>query len=680
MSYVTSTLRTNKIRGGTGGILLAVTFASSERLAAMNIRLALTVFLTGILIACTAVHAQTAETIYTNARVYTVNAKQLWAQAFAIKDGKFIKVGSVAEVSKYRGAQSKIVDLGGRLVLPGFVDEHIHIDMVAENRMNVTFDPTQSYEKFVATIKQFLSKNPKSKWVYGGNLDWLQPNNGLIVAFGKPSNKAILDEIVDDRPAFFWDIGGHAALVNSKLLEVYGITKDTGPPEGGAYDKDENGELTGVLRETAAIALWEEFNRNRPTIEDIAVKGVKPVIADLNRLGITSLTDAGTREFYVSAYGLLDKRGELNMRIAAYITDPSDWKSAPMKRGAADAIANMDRYKTNRVEIIGVKYIMDGSAGGKTLVLVDPYEGTDYRGPWRNPPDDFLRKIVAYDKQGLTVKTHAVGDGAIRLVLDGIERTRKNGSKLRHSIAHSGFVNPQDLPRYGKLNAVAELSPYFWFPTPAIKVIEEELGPKRLRWAWPVKSLIDSKTPYSFGSDWPVTEPNPWPAIEALVTRRVPGKSGGAAFNSEHGITLEQAIYGFTMGGAQAQYREKSIGSIEEGKLADFIVLDQNIFEVPITAVHKTKVLRTVLEGQKVYQHGESPPSVAPPDAALREPPGREWYEGEERDKPPKSLQRKSQLRFPLRDLRYAWKSGHFGANHRCSLHRGMYRTVRIFD
>lgn len=417
-----------------------------------------------------------------------------------------------------------------------------------------------------------------------------------------PSHYSTLDAIVTDRPAFFWDIGGHAALVNSKLLEVYGITKDTEPPEGGAYDKDENGELTGVLRETAAIQLWEAFNEDRLELEDIAYEGVVPVIEQLNSYGITSYSDTGTREFYVTAYGLLDKAGDLNARVFAYITDSSDWKSEVMKKAAEWAIANYETYTTPRVKIGGVKYVLDGSAGGRTLVLTQPYVGTDYLGPWRNPPEDFLEKIVAYDKEGLTVKTHAVGDGAIRLVLDGIELTRENGSTLRHSVVHSAFVNPADLDRYAELDAFAELSPYFWFPTPAVDVIREELGEERLGWAWPVKTIVESGAPYSFGSDWPVTAPNPWPAIEALMTRRIPGAPiGSAAFNADFGITLEQAIEGYTMGGAQAQYMEDVIGSITVGKSADLIVLDRDIFEAEPHDIGETIVLRTVLEGETIY-------------------------------------------------------------------------------
>lgn len=558
----------------------------------------------GALAACNgpAKQAAVADTIYVNGKIYTVDESKPMAQAMAIRDGKFVAVGSVEEVNALKGNATNVVDLGGKVVLPSFVDEHIHLDMQSENYMNINFNPTDDYETFKKAINTFLAENPDSKWVFGGAIDWLQENGGNIVAFGKPSHKSILDEIVSDRPAFFWDIGGHAVLVNTKLLEQYNITKDTVPPLGGAYDKDENGELTGVLRESAAIEMWEAFNANRPNINDIAYKGVKPIVEQLNSYGITALTDAGTREFYVRAYNLLDNNDDLNMRVFAMITDEFDWKTQEMKDFANEGLANPDNYKTKRVNMGGVKLVLDGSAGGQTLVLTEPYEGTDYLGPWRLPPDVFAEKFKYYDDLGYTIKTHAVGDGAIRTVLDVAEESRKRGSKGRHSVAHSAFVNPVDRPRFKELDVIAELSPYFWFYNPAVEIVRHELGEERLSWGWPIKYFVENGTRYSFGSDWPVTHPDPWPAIESMITRAAPGDPEGRNWGPEWAVTLEQAIYGYTMGGAYGQSLENEIGSIEKGKFADFIILDQDIFSIPVGELHKTKVLETHMEGEVVYK------------------------------------------------------------------------------
>jgi predicted amidohydrolase YtcJ len=525
-----------------------------------------------------------------------------------VKDGKFVKVGTDAEVSRLHGDKTEVVDLRGNLVLPGLIDAHMHPDLVAENYFNINIDPeATTYEEFKVLVRDYLKKNPDAKWAFGGNLDFLENDNKPINMFGKPSNKSIIDEVVSDRPAFFWDAGVHAALVNSKAFELLGITRDTPNPPGGEYVKDKNGELTGVLREMAATVVYEEFLKDRLPEKEIAYRHMKPVFEYLNSLGVTSVCDAYVREWYLKAYNILDREGALNMRIAVYVSEPSDWIHDWMKDLSNKVIYNPKAYCTEKVNVLGVKFILDGSAGGRTAVLVDPYEGEDeYRGPWRMDPKMFQERFLKYDKMGLTVKAHCAADGAARLTLDTIERARKeNGGKLRHSAAHCSLLHPQDLSRFAKLDAMAEFSPVFWYHTPAIEVMAPDLGEKRVNQLFPIRSVIDTGAHVSIGSDWPVTSPNPWPAIEAAVTRRAPGVTSGPAMNSAQAITLEEAVYLYTMGGAYEQYRENETGSIETGKYADFIVVNQNIFDIPIQKVHETKVLSTVVGGKAAYVSSE---------------------------------------------------------------------------
>ena len=212
---------------------------------------------------------------------------------------------------------------------------------------------------------------------------------------------------------------------------------------------------------------------------------------------------------------------------------------------------------------------------------------------------------MAYDKQGLTIRAHGAGDGAIRWALDAFERTRKeNGSTLRHGIAHTAILNPADLHRFAELGVIAEISPVFWYQMPAVAVIQADIG-GRLNWLYPAKSLAKTGARMSVGSDWIVTPANPWIAMETLVTRRAPGVTTGPALIPTERLTLAEAVQLYTMGGAYSQYREVDIGSIEPGKLADFIVIDQDIFNVPIHEVHKTKVLSTVIGGRVVYEDGD---------------------------------------------------------------------------
>ncbi|MDC5807182.1 amidohydrolase [Vibrio europaeus] len=543
-----------------------------------------------------------ADEVYVNGQVYTVNENQPWAEAFAVEGGKFVQVGNTNEIKKMMNSSTKLIDLQGQFVMPGMIDDHIHPGFGAEMVMNVGTEYAMTYEQFGQKIGQFRKNNPDTKWVYGGPLNWLSDDNGLIEVFNQPSNKSILDKFVSDKPAFFWDVGGHAALVNSKALEMLNITKDTPDPKGGVYVRDANGDLTGVLRENAATIVWESFLVDRPSNKEFAYNGLKPVFDVMNSFGVTSISDVWAREWILRSYGILSKNDALNVRIFAYIADPIEWKSKWMQELATKAIQNYQSYNTDRVTVSGVKFVLDGSAGGQTAVMVDPFEGTDNRGYWRDDPDYFIEKIAEYDKKGLTVKVHAVGDGAIRKALEGIGNTRQNGSELRHSVAHTVFVNPADKKLFKQYEAVAEFSPYFWYPGPHTEMIKGDVGEKRLSWVFPFRSLVDKGVHVSVGSDWPVAaSPNPWPAIESMMTRKQPGGEGSTLAHQE-AISLKAALKAYTLGGAYAQYQEHNLGSIESGKLADFIVTNQNPFEVSPTEIHKTQVLSTVLGGEEVYR------------------------------------------------------------------------------
>lgn len=548
-------------------------------------------------------------TVYTNGKVYTVNPNQPWAEAFAVADDRIVAVGTSQNLKSLTRENTRVVDLKGKLVLPGLIDDHIHPDMAAESYANVSIDAeADNYEDFRQAIEAFLAKNPSAPWVFGGNVDYLWDDGSHIRMFDKPSHKSILDAIVSDRPAYFWEVSGHAALVNSKALEALGITKDTPDPPGGHWVKDENGELTGVVRETAAHVVWEESLKTRPSDKVIAYEQVLPVFQYLSSLGLTSITDVWAREWFLKAYNELDRNDVLPLRVSAYVSDPVEWVSDWMKELASKPISNPEDYSSENVNVLGVKFVLDGGAAGRTAVLTEPYEGTeDYYGPWRNDPDLFVERFLDYDRRGLTVRAHAAGDGAARLVLDTIERARReNGSTLRHGVAHSVMIHPIDLPRFAELGVIAESSPFFWYQMAAVEVVARDIGTNRVNALYPMRKLHDSGAHMSVGSDWTVTPANPWLGIETMVTRRAPGDTTSSPLNADLGLTLEEAIKIYTLGGAYAQYREADLGSIAPGKLADFIILDRNIFEIPIHQVHQTQVESTVVGGREVYNRQQS--------------------------------------------------------------------------
>lgn len=548
------------------------------------------------------VNTDIADTIYINGKVWTVDQRQAWAEGFAVAGDRFLAVGSSKNMMKYKGKKTKVVDLKGQFVMPGMIEDHVHPDMVAENLMNVNVTEGMTYDDFKAAIQKFLKENPDTKWVFGGPLNWLQDKGADIVGWeGIPSHKNILDDIVTDRPAFFWDVGAHAALVNSKAMEKYNVKKGAPIPKGGSWDEDANGNLTGVLRETAANAIWEEFLKDRENPEQQALRGFGPAIDELTKQGFTSITDVWARPWNIHSYKYLEEKGQLNARVTMYLTDPVDWTSQWIQDMTKETIANYKNLSTEMIDVMGIKFVMDGSAGGQTAMMVDPFEGTDNHGFWRNDPDYFKKMIVEYDKMGLTVRAHAVGDQAIRTVLDGIESTRDKGSKLRHSVSHTVFVNPADIKRFKQLDVVAEMSPYFWMDGPHVAAIEADVGKERLEWLFPFNQFIERGVMMSAGSDWPVSSPWGWGALESMITRLAPGQKQGNPMNAKEGISVEAAIEIFTMGGAYAQYKEDDIGSIQGGKYADFIILNQNLLEVPVGDIHKTEVQKTFLGGKEIY-------------------------------------------------------------------------------
>ncbi|MDG3086415.1 amidohydrolase [Vibrio hannami] len=547
--------------------------------------------------------------LYVNGKVYQGDKfNQNWAEAFAVKGDKFVQIGTTEEILKLRQKDTPVVDLRGHTVVPGLIDDHMHPEMCAEQHSNVIIDETSTtYEQFKEIVAKELREHPEREWVFGANLDYLWDDGSNIKMFGQPSHKSIIDAVVSDKPAFFWEASGHAALVNSKALEVCGITKDSPDPVGGHYVKDENGEPTGVLRELAAHVVWEKFLLTLPKPEVLANEQLKPIFSYLNSHGLTSVTEPWSREMYGQAYKYMDNNNDLTVRLTTYATDMVDFATPEMQDLAKQYIYNHKDYTGNMVQMVGVKYILDGAAAGQTAIVVEPYEGTNYHGPWRNTPEDYRAGLHRYDEMGLVVHAHCAGDGAARMVIDAVEELRKkpgnNADKLQHRIAHTAMIHPDDIHRIAENNIWAEFSPVFWYDMPATQIAALDLGEHRIQnYFFPVKPIVDSGASVSIGTDWAVTPANPWVALETIVTRRGPGLTEGPTLNAEkHAIPLETAFWMYTQGGADSQKLGDKIGSISEGKFADFAVLDQNIFDVAITEVHKTKVLSTVVGGQDVY-------------------------------------------------------------------------------
>ena len=541
---------------------------------------------------------QKADSIYINAKVYTVDTTKEWAEAFAIKDGKFIGVGTTKEIEKFASKDTKVIDLGGAFVMPSLIDEHLHPDMGADNYLNVFIAVSDDWKQITQKLKEFRKQNPQKRWIYGSSIDWLLDDNGIIANYGVASNKSVLDSIVDDRPVALWDQGAHAMLLNSLALKELGLNDNSPNPKGGILVKDKRGKLTGVIRETACTLVVNALdNFSQKEWRD---KGLLPFLDEMSSYGVTGLSDAYVVEKSAKAYTSLEKEKRLNHWINLNMAAPLEYNDPQKIKEQTEFIKQSKKYQTEQVYVAGIKYILDGAAAGKTAAMLEPFENDTFDGGLRYDEKALRKSIKEYANSGFSIKAHSIGDRGVRLLLEIYETLPKRAEGSRYSIAHGVFVHPDDVNRFAPMDVVYEASPALWYPNNAIPIIESDIG-KRVKHAWPISRLIANNTVVSYGSDWPVSAtPNPWFGMESMVTRQSPGGSKDA-FNPEFAVDLKTAIKIFTLNGAISMGIAHKTGSICVGKSADFIVLDKSLFDMSQFKIHQTKVKATLFRGEKIY-------------------------------------------------------------------------------
>jgi predicted amidohydrolase YtcJ len=537
-----------------------------------------------------------ADAVYVNARIYTVSAGGGWANALAVRDGKIMAVGSDADMEKFTNAETEVHDLQGRMVMPGIHDTHIH---PSDGGIGKTVECSfleYTLDGALAAIQSCLADIPEGEWLRGG-----QWNDGLFVG-AERMPKEILDEIAPNHPVFLMDWSVHNAWVNSAALEFFGIDDDTADPSGGVIVRDlETGAATGILLDNAAYD-------NRRSLPEYSLEqrttALSWAIDQIASHGITTFKEALVTTSNMEAYARLDARGELPLNVKTNLTWKSSWANSHEEEIAL--IESRAALASDRIDVDFAKIMLDGIPPTYTAALLEPYEpseafGDEWRGELMQTPEDLAADVIELDAMGLTVKIHATADRSARVALDAFEAARKaNGdSGLIHEVSHAEIIHPDDIPRFAELNVAAEMCPILWYPIPGLDW-ELWLGPERAK-VWPVKTLVESGALVIYGSDWPVVPtPNPWPGIEAMVTRADPTGASDATLWPEQAVDLATAIQIFTLNGAIANKTGGRSGSLEVGKDADFIVLDRNIFEVPITEVGETEVLMSIIGGRKV--------------------------------------------------------------------------------
>ncbi|MCC7178376.1 MAG: amidohydrolase [Acidobacteria bacterium] len=533
-------------------------------------------------------------------KVYTLDAARTWAEAVAVREKRIVAVGTDAEVTRLAGPETRTVDLGGRFVMPAFHDAHVHPVSAGVELGQCNLNDLPTAEATLEAVRTCATEQASRAWLVGGG--W------ALTAFppGQPRRQE-LDAITGDKPAALSSSDGHSMWVNTAALAAAGITRATRDPAAGRIERDARGAPTGLLRESATDLVSKVLPATTPEEYDA---GLLRALAHMNRMGIVSFQEASAREPMVAAYRSIARQGKLTVRAhLSLYADPAQDET------------QVDRFVRIRQEITEpgvtartVKIFVDGVIEAATAYLIEPYlpikgERTPAANPRGLPnfSDERLNALVTrLDREGFQAHMHAIGDGAIRQGLDAVAAAaRANGPRDRRPhIAHIQLFHPDDVARFKELGVVANMQPLWAFADSFIRTLTEpRLGPERSKWLYPFGALHRAGAVLAGGSDWSVTSVNPLDAIQVAVTRKsLEAPADAPAWLPEQRLDLATALDAYTNGGAFVTFEEKDSGSLEVGKLADIIVLDKNLFEIPPEEIHKARVVWTLFEGREVFR------------------------------------------------------------------------------
>ena len=543
---------------------------------------------------------QDAELLMLNGKVYTVNHEQSWAEAIAITDGRIIWVGNSEDANQWQGEGTRTIDLGGKMVLPGFQDIHIHPVHSGVSYQQCALFDAEGVELLQQRIKQCAESEP-GEWIRGGG--WLVTN---FAPSGLPDKK-LLDEIVPDRPVALKSSDGHSMWVNSLALELAGINADTQDPAGGRIDRYPNStEPSGSLQETSAMNLVHIVE---PELTQKELEAGLAYSRDhLHSLGITAVQDAllkltpGDAYFGLPAYLALEERGELNL----HVVNAMYWQNDISLEEQLPAFLKARDESTPYIHNTAIKIWQDGVIETETAALLEPYlnRGDQFVGELLNEPAVLNEAVTALDAAGFQIHFHAIGDRAIRSAFDSIQAAREANGKHdnRHHISHIQLFSPEDIPRFAELDVVANFQPLWAIEDGYITDLTiPRIGEERGKFLYPIGSVQRTGARVAFGSDWYVTSANPLDGIEAAVTRLDPDGKTDEPLGENEEINLAQAIENYTLNSAYVNFLDVDTGSIEIGKLADIIVLDRNLFDVPASEINLVRVIATLFRGELVF-------------------------------------------------------------------------------
>jgi predicted amidohydrolase YtcJ len=528
-----------------------------------------------------------ADLILKDAVIWTVDDNLPRAEAVAISGNEIVAVGSDGEMGALVGPDTKVYNLAGKLVLPGFNDCHYHLmryTIMSETMFDLyRVDTLQEIQR---RLKENALDHPDSGWLYG--LRWFPP--------GEWPTRQVLDAVEDERPVAVYDIDFHTAWVNTPALEQIGYDTNTPEPKGGTILRDSDGYPTGILFENAHRPIPYPARPSDAGLERLLAKEIE----GFNRLGLTSMGNMEVVPENIEFTAQLAEAGRMNLRI-------NHWPM--LEDGLENARWARERCKASeRVNVVGLKAFMDGVISNHTAWILEPYnDAPDKIGYPTIDPKEFREKVIEADKDGFQIITHAIGDRAVREVLDTYEQAaRVNGERdRRHRIEHNELVHPSDVRRFAELNVIASMTPAHYCSPQPEDYNQDRFEEKRRKLICAWRPFVDVGAHLAFGTDWPCVDlekPNPLHQIFAAVTRIPPQvKNGEPLPYTEHCISVEQAIRSYTLEGAYAEYMEERKGTITPGKLADLCVLDQNILDIEPRRILETNVVMTIFDGKVVF-------------------------------------------------------------------------------
>ncbi|HEY7057399.1 MAG TPA: amidohydrolase [Vicinamibacterales bacterium] len=525
-----------------------------------------------------------ADLVVVHARVHTVDPAKPFAQAVAVAGERITRVGTNEDVESSIGPDTRVIDAGGRLLLPGFNDAHVHFISGADELVGVNLRPASSEEDFARRLADHAASLPRGEWILGGFWDheaW--PTRALPV-------HQIIDAATADNPVFVRRLDGHMGVANALAMRLAGIGWHTPDPDGGTIVRDAAGRPTGVLKDNAMALITGAVP---PATLDRTMDKARAALRHARSLGVTTVQDMTAGATELRAYQALQARGELTARIYSIQNHGID---GLVGAGVATGFGN------DWIRVGGIKLFADGSMGSGTAAFFEPYaDDPANRGLLLFTPDALARAIFDADAAGFQLIVHAIGDRANALVLDALERLqRERGVRDRRPrIEHAQVVRPEDRRRFRATGAIASIQPSHCIDD--MRWAERRIGPDRCKIAYNVKSFADAGVPVAFGTDWYVEPLNPMVGLYAAVTRQFPDGTPAEGWYPEERITLDRAVEYYTLGSAYAEFAEERKGSLTKGKLADMVLLSKDIFVIPPPEILSVTPLYTIVGGQVVF-------------------------------------------------------------------------------